>query len=122
MACLPSSKSRFLPLAPLYENFRITSSADWSGLRGAFCEIDWSWIQNLVYRYLEVLASGSLLIAPNVPGVDRYFKPGIHFVSYENNDDAIDENGWLRVLPGVIDGDLKICDGFFVARLSKKHE
>jgi 16S rRNA (cytosine967-C5)-methyltransferase len=36
--------------------------------------------------------------------------------------DAIDENGWLRVLPGVIDGDLKICDGFFVARLSKKHE
>ena len=54
-------------------------------------EIDWSWIQNLVYRYLEVLASGSLLIAPKVPGVDRYFKPGIHFVSYENNDDAIEK-------------------------------
>ena len=35
-------------------------------------------------------------------------------------DDAIDENGWLRVLPGTIDGDLKICDGFFVARLVKK--
>ena len=26
-------------------------------------EIDWSWVQNLVYRYVEVLASGSLLIA-----------------------------------------------------------
>jgi 16S rRNA (cytosine967-C5)-methyltransferase len=34
-------------------------------------------------------------------------------------DDAIDENGWLRVLPGVLDGELKQCDGFFVARLEK---
>ena len=32
---------------------------------------------------------------------------------------AIDENGWLRVLPGVLDGELKQCDGFFVARLEK---
>ncbi len=34
-------------------------------------------------------------------------------------DGAIDKNGWLRVLPGVLDGDLKQCDGFFVARLVK---
>ena len=34
-------------------------------------------------------------------------------------DDAIDENGWLRVLPGTLEGDLKECDGFFVARLVK---
>jgi 16S rRNA (cytosine967-C5)-methyltransferase len=32
---------------------------------------------------------------------------------------AIDENGWLRVLPGVLDGELKSTDGFFVARLIK---
>lgn len=32
---------------------------------------------------------------------------------------AIDENGWLRVLPGVLEGDLKSTDGFFVARLIK---
>jgi 16S rRNA (cytosine967-C5)-methyltransferase len=32
---------------------------------------------------------------------------------------AIDENGWLRVLPGVLEGDLKATDGFFVARLIK---
>ena len=31
----------------------------------------------------------------------------------------IDENGWLRMLPGVVEGDLKSCDGFFVARLIK---
>ncbi len=34
-------------------------------------------------------------------------------------DDAIDENGWLRVLPGVLGGELSKCDGFFVARLEK---
>uniref|UniRef100_A0A7S1FVD3 SAM-dependent MTase RsmB/NOP-type domain-containing protein n=1 Tax=Corethron hystrix TaxID=216773 RepID=A0A7S1FVD3_9STRA len=42
----------------------------------------------------------------------------------ENNeipgfDDAIDENGWLRVVPGQIEGDLGMVDGFFVARLVK---
>ena len=35
-----------------------------------------------------MLASGSLLIAPEVPGVERYFKPGIHFVSFDSADDA----------------------------------
>jgi len=35
-------------------------------------------------------------------------------------EDAIDNNGWLRVLPGVLEGDLKSTDGFFVARLIRK--
>jgi 16S rRNA (cytosine967-C5)-methyltransferase len=30
---------------------------------------------------------------------------------------AIDDNGWLRVFPGVLEGDLRSTDGFFVARL-----
>lgn len=34
-------------------------------------------------------------------------------------DDAIDENGWLRVLPGMLSGSLSNCDGFFVARLRR---
>ena len=34
-------------------------------------------------------------------------------------DNAIDENGWLRILPGVLPGSLKYCDGFFVARLKR---
>jgi 16S rRNA (cytosine967-C5)-methyltransferase len=34
-------------------------------------------------------------------------------------DDAIDKNGWLRVIPGVLPGTLKFCDGFFVARLRR---
>jgi 16S rRNA (cytosine967-C5)-methyltransferase len=32
-------------------------------------------------------------------------------------DESIDENGWMRVLPGSLTGNLKQCDGFFVARL-----
>lgn len=34
-------------------------------------------------------------------------------------DGAIDENGWLRILPGVLEGNLKQCDGFFVSRMVK---
>jgi 16S rRNA (cytosine967-C5)-methyltransferase len=34
--------------------------------------------------------------------------------------DAIDENGWMRVIPGVLDGNLRSADGFFAARLIKK--
>ena len=33
--------------------------------------------------------------------------------------DCIDENGWLRVVPGVLPDSLQFCDGFFVARLRK---
>jgi hypothetical protein len=50
---------------------------------------DWTWIPHLVYRYLEVLATGSLLLAAAVPGISRYFESGKHFVSYESLDDAV---------------------------------
>lgn len=32
-------------------------------------------------------------------------------------EDSIDSNGWLRVIPGTLDGALSSTDGFFVARL-----
>lgn len=35
-------------------------------------------------------------------------------------EDAIDDNGWLRVLPGILKGELRSTDGFFVARLVRK--
>jgi 16S rRNA (cytosine967-C5)-methyltransferase len=35
-------------------------------------------------------------------------------------DGCITEQGWLRVLPGVLKGSLQYCDGFFVARVVKK--
>ncbi|MDA9285249.1 glycosyltransferase [Pseudomonadales bacterium] len=50
---------------------------------------DWVHIPHFLYRYLEVLASGSLLIAEDVPAVRRYFEPGVHFIKYESVEDAI---------------------------------
>ena len=50
---------------------------------------DWSHIPHLIYRYLEVLASGALLVAQDVPSVRRFFTPGIHFVSFDSSNDAI---------------------------------
>lgn len=49
---------------------------------------DWCHIKQMIYRYLEVLASGSLLIAPDVPGLSRYFLAGKHFVSFTTTEDA----------------------------------
>ena len=33
---------------------------------------------------------------------------------------AVTPEGYLRLLPGCLDGDLKSCDGFFVARFIKE--
>ena len=52
---------------------------------------DWPWLPHFVYRYSEVLAAGSLLFAPNIPGVTRYFSPGIHFVSFDGVEDAVEK-------------------------------
>ena len=48
-------------------------------------------LPHLVYRYTEVLASGSLLVAPIVPGVEEYFRPGVDFVSFQSVADAVDQ-------------------------------
>lgn len=48
-------------------------------------------IAHLVYRYLEVIACGSLLVAQDVPGVERYFSPDDHFIAFSNIDEAIDK-------------------------------
>ena len=50
---------------------------------------DWNHVPHLIYRYLEVLASGSLLVAQDVPGVRRYFTPGIHFVAFNSPQNAV---------------------------------
>ena len=34
-------------------------------------------------------------------------------------DEAIDSNGWIRVIPGALEGSIGQCDGFFVARLQR---
>ena len=33
---------------------------------------DWAHLPHFIYRYIEVLAAGSLLIAEEIPGISRY--------------------------------------------------
>lgn len=52
--------------------------------------LDWTWVQHLLYRYLETLACGTLLVAPEIPGVRRYFTPGVHFVPFKSTEEAVE--------------------------------
>jgi hypothetical protein len=51
---------------------------------------DWSWFPHMIYRYIEVTGCGSLLIASAVPGIQRFFTPGEHFIPFTSPSDAID--------------------------------
>jgi glycosyltransferase involved in cell wall biosynthesis len=46
---------------------------------------------HLIFRYSEALAAGALLIAPTVPGIERYFIPGRHFVSFDSIEDVAEK-------------------------------
>jgi hypothetical protein len=63
----------------------IVTTANQVEMEGA----DWTWIDHMVYRYLEVTACGTLLVAPDVPGIRRYFIPSVHYVAFGNVDEAI---------------------------------
>lgn len=45
-------------------------------------------ITHMVYRYSEVLAAGAMLLAPLVPGIEKYFRPGVDFIVYTDWIDA----------------------------------
>lgn len=60
---------------------------------------DLVWIPHLLYRYLEVLASGSLLIAPNVPGLARYFTADVDFVSFFTEKEAAEKIKFYQLNP-----------------------
>ena len=48
-------------------------------------------LPHLIYRYLEVLACGNLLVAPEVPGIRRYFTPGRDFVAFDTLEHAAEK-------------------------------
>jgi 16S rRNA (cytosine967-C5)-methyltransferase len=74
---------------------------------------------------IMIYATCSLLARESEDQVHKLLKRGtmktLPFVEGEipGFDGAIDENGWLRVLPGVLEAEMAQCDGFFVARLEK---
>ena len=50
---------------------------------------DWNWVPQMVYRYLEATICGSVLLAPDVPGVNKYFCIDEEFISYKTKNDAV---------------------------------
>ncbi len=77
-------------------------------------QTDWYWVQNLVYRYVEAMAAGSLLIAPAVTGVDRYFEPNIHFVAFTTPAEAIEKI--VYYLENKLERDMISAEGNKMAR------
>lgn len=74
---------------------------------------------------IMIYSTCSLLKQESENQVDKLLQRGdletIPFVRDEilGFGDAIDDHGWIRVLPGVLPGELSNSDGFFVARLRK---
>ncbi len=64
----------------------VVTTADQIAVAGT----DWTWFPHLIYRYIEVTACGTLLVAQAVPGIERYFTPGEHFVAYTTPAQAVD--------------------------------
>jgi 16S rRNA (cytosine967-C5)-methyltransferase len=76
----------------------------------------------MVYATCSLLKSESedqmqwLLAREDGPKIEVIpFEPG----ELGGFDEAIDENGWLRIIPGHLPGSLSYCDGFFVARIRR---
>ena len=49
---------------------------------------DWAWINQMIYRFIEVTSCGSMLMANTPPGIERFFTPGEHFISFETPQEA----------------------------------
>jgi hypothetical protein len=88
---------------------RFTDEDYWQRLSGATLVIttanmfqqggaDWLRTLHLIYRYLEVPAVGSVLVAQEVPGLRRYLEPDVHYIAYQSPEEAIAkiEYYWAR--------------------------
>lgn len=52
--------------------------------------MDWIWVQQAVFRFLESMAAGAALVASEVPGIERYFVPGTEFIEFMAVDEAVE--------------------------------
>lgn len=68
----------------LYRADILVTTADQVSGKG----IDTVGLPHLIFRYAEALAAGALLVAPEVPGIRRYFVPGTHFAPYSTPPEA----------------------------------
>jgi glycosyltransferase involved in cell wall biosynthesis len=63
---------------------------------------DWSWNKQLVYRFLEATASGTLLLAPYVKGSERYFKANIDYHLYSSIEEAVEKISYFLSNPSIL--------------------
>lgn len=51
--------------------------------------MDWIWVQQAVFRFIETMAAGAALVASEVPGIERFFVPGREFLEFMPVDEAV---------------------------------
>lgn len=51
--------------------------------------MDWIWVQQAVFRFIETMAAGAALVASEVPGIERFFIPGREFLEFIPVDEAV---------------------------------
>jgi glycosyltransferase involved in cell wall biosynthesis len=51
--------------------------------------MDWVWTQQAVFRFIETMASGSALVASQVPGIESYFTPGEDFLEFQSVNEGV---------------------------------
>ncbi len=52
---------------------------------------DWHGIPHFIYRYMEAIACGTLLVAPKLSGIEKYFTAGQDYVGFTSIDDAVEK-------------------------------
>ncbi|MBU3568184.1 glycosyltransferase family protein [Polynucleobacter alcilacus] len=54
-------------------------------------------VPQLIYRFLEATACGTLLVASEVPGVERYFTPWEHFIPFVTVEEAVERISYFNL-------------------------
>ncbi len=52
---------------------------------------DFTHLPHFIYRYLEVTAAGTALVAQEVPGLERFFTADLHYIKYESPSEAAEK-------------------------------
>lgn len=52
---------------------------------------DLTHLPHFIYRYLEVTAAGTVLVAQEVPGLERFFTADVHYIKYDSPAEAAEK-------------------------------
>lgn len=63
--------------------------------------LDCPHLRQMNYRFMEATLSGALLLSEDAPGVEDFFLPGRHFLSFQNSDEAVSQILWIMKNPAL---------------------